>query len=256
MLKEKFCNVRFVCFFVMLLVLAYESSAEKAPFEHFVYVENVIPSIILDIRYYTNYNFVGEKIEGYSAPQCILTKEAAYALYNVQIELNGLSMGLKVYDCYRPQRAVNHFIRWVNDKKDAKMRKEFFPTMNKDQLFKRGFLAYKSSHSRGSTVDVTLVRFPISQQEKYVPLQKLNECSLYKQERFADNSLDMGTGFDCFHERARTINNHITTKQQSNRLLLKSIMEKYGFKNYAKEWWHFTLKDEPFPDTYFDFVIE
>jgi len=221
----------------------------------FVDVKEVIPSIIPDIRYFGAHNFVGKKIDGYNAYKCILTKRAAEALARVQSELNEFSLSLKVYDCYRPRRAVNHFVRWAKDIHNTKTKKEFYPTVDKKNLFRDGYISDKSSHSRGSTVDITIVPVPVPKQEIYVPGQVPHECHLPVETRFKDNSIDMGTGFDCFHELSHTENKQISPQQRINRLLLKTLMEKHGFKNYDREWWHFTLKNEPFPDTYFDFVI-
>jgi D-alanyl-D-alanine dipeptidase len=222
----------------------------------FIDIMDVAPSVILDIRYYTPHNFVGERIDGYQAPKCILSRGAAEALKKVQHELSKFSLSLKVYDCYRPQRAVDHFVKWAKDMSDTRMKKECYPTVKKKDLLRGDYISSKSSHSRGSAVDVTLVPIPVLKQEDYVPDQKLYECYLPAEKRFKDNGIDMGTGFDCFHEFAHTTNNQVGPQQRANRLLLKTIMEKYGFTNYEKEWWHFTLKDEPFPHTYFDFVIE
>jgi len=224
--------------------------------DNFVDVRELIPTLILDMRYSGPHNFVGEKIDGYTAPKCILTRNAAAALARVQDELNGFLFALKVYDCYRPKRAVNHFMRWAKDVNDTRTRREFYSTVAKENLFRDGYIAEKSGHSRGSTVDVTIVPMPTPRQEPYVPGQPLHACYLPVTERFGDNSIDMGTGFDCFHERSHTANSKIGVPQRINRLLLKTLMEKQGFKNYEKEWWHFTLREEPFPDTYFDFVIE
>lgn len=221
-----------------------------------VSIKDVAPSVVLDIRYYTPHNFVGERIAGYQSPKCILTKEAADALKKVQDELGSSSLSLKVYDCYRPQRAVDHFVKWAKDISDTRMKKEFYPVIEKKNLFRDGYIAYQSSHSRGSAVDVTIVPIPVPEQEDYFQGQKLRECYFPSEQRFKDNGVDMGTGFDCFHELAHTANNRLLPKQRANRLLLKTVMEKHGFTNYEKEWWHFTLKAEPFPDTYFNFVIE
>jgi D-alanyl-D-alanine dipeptidase len=230
-------------------------SKRKLP-EGFVDMKEVVPTIILDIRYFGAHNFVGERIDGYNAYKCILTRKAAEALARVQNELNEFSLSLKVYDCYRPQRAVNHFVRWAEDLHDAKTKKEFYPTVDKKYLFRDGYISDKSSHSRGSTVDVTIVPIPVPKQGIYVPGQVLYECYLPAERRFKDNSIDMGTGFDCFHELSHTESKQIGLQQRINRLLLKTLMEKHGFKNYDQEWWHFTLKNEPFPDIYFDFVIK
>ena len=183
------------------------------------------------------------------------TKKAAEALAKVQAELRESSSLLKVYDCYRPQRAVIISSDGRETRTDIRMKKEFYPGVDKTNLFKDGYIAGKSGHTRGSTVDLTIVPLPVPEQEKYVP-GRPRECTLSKGERFGDNSVDMGCGFDCFDERAHTMNGSLGLSQRINRLLLKTVMEKHGFVNYDKEWWHFTLKQEPFPDTYFDFPVE
>jgi D-alanyl-D-alanine dipeptidase len=242
--------------FINQSFFAWANPAKSALPEGFVDIQKTVPSIIVDMRYYTPHNFVGERIDGYRVPRCILTKEAAEALRKVQDELRAFSLSLKVYDCYRPQRAVGHFVRWAKDLSDTKMKKEFYPTVDKKVLFRDVYIAEKSSHSRGSAVDVTIVPLPAPRQEDYNSGQNLYECYLPAEKRFKDNSIDMGTGFDCFHELSHTANKRIAAQYRANRLLLKTIMERYGFVNYEKEWWHFTLKNETFPDTYFDFVIE
>ena len=222
----------------------------------FVDAKQAIPAIVLDIRYHSAHNFVGRPVDGYLAPKCILTRQAAAALKQVQKELESLSLSLKLYDCYRPQRAVNHFIRWAKDTADTKMKKEFYPAVDKKRLFKDGFIARRSGHSRGSTVDLTIVPIPLPPQEAYIDGQKLCECNMPEEKRFRDNSIDMGTGFDCFHPLSWTDSKKIGAQQQRNRRLLKKVMKKHGFRNYKKEWWHYTLINEPFPKTYFDFVIK
>ena len=224
--------------------------------ERFVDIKDVIPQIQLDIRYSDRHNFVGQKVDGYLAPKCILTREAASALFDVQKELETFSLTLKVYDCYRPQRAVDHFVRWAKDIDDMKTKKEFYPAVDKRHLFKGGYIDSKSSHSRGSCVDLTIVALPAAQQEQYTPGQELQECYLPAGRRFSDNSVDMGTGYDCFHELSHTANKDIGLQQRINRMLLKTLMERHGFKNYDLEWWHYTLKNEPYLDTYFNFSIE
>jgi zinc D-Ala-D-Ala dipeptidase len=228
---------------------------DKIP-DGFVDLQRIIPEVILDIRYYGQHNFLGERVDGYMAPKCFLSKEAAESLSHVQKELQPFSLSLKIYDCYRPQRAVNHFVRWATEIDNIKTQIEFYPTVDKRSLFKDGYIDSKSGHSRGSTVDLTIVPLPAPKQQDYLPGQKLTECYLPAVKRFGDNSIDMGTGFDCFDELSHTANISISQQQKINRLLLKSLMEKHGFRNYDKEWWHYTLKNEPFPDTYFDFVIE
>ncbi len=214
--------------FVLVLVAAGRLGRDS----DFVSLASVDPSIILEMRYYGAHNFLGRPVRGYGAPQCLLTKEAAKALSAVQAEAKKRGLSLKVYDCYRPQRAVDDFVAWAKDLSDIKMKKEFYPHVPKTELFKEGYIAAKSGHSRGSTVDLTLVR------------------------KFHNKNLDMGTGFDFFDIRAHTDNPEIGARQRSNRLLLKSLMEKQGFKNLPEEWWHYTLNPEPFPKRYFDFEIK
>lgn len=251
---------RFLSFLVLISQLACagvkptEIDVLKMP-DDFVDIKDVIPAIALDIRYYTPHNFVGEKIDGYNAAKCFLTKPAALALNDIEEELNEYSLSLKLYDCYRPQRAVNQFIKWAENPDDTKMKREFYPDIDKQNLFNQDYIAKKSAHSRGSTVDVTIVPIPTPPEEKYVKGQDLHPCYWPREKRFNDNSIDMGTGIDCFSELAHTDSKQINVQQRVNRLALKSIMEKYGFISLESEWWHYTLENEPYPDTYFDFVI-
>ena len=249
------------CFYIFLVIIIILLSADKALSEQkmphgFVDVKDVVSSVIIDMRYFSAHNFVGEKIDGYNAPRCILTRQAAQALSRVQNALQTFSLSLKIYDCYRPQRAVNHFVRWAQDISDTRTKNEFYPTIDKKNLFRDGYIAEKSGHSRGSTVDLTIVPLPVPQQEVYEPGQTLYECYLSPGQRFKDNGIDMGTGFDCFHELSHPGNTKVTLEARTGRMLLKTLMEGQGFRNYDQEWWHFTLKDEPFPDKYFDFLIE
>lgn len=244
---------------IMILVLGGMTARTASPGnipENFVDAETIIPGIVLDMRYYTAHNFVGERIDGYIQPKCYLTRKAASALARVQEEIKPFALSLKIYDCYRPQRAVDHFVRWAHDIGDTRTKDEFYPTIDKRNLFKDGYIAQRSSHSRGSTVDLTIIPLPPSAQQTYTPGQSLSACYLPVEQRFRDNSIDMGTGFDCFHPLSNTANKNIPLQQKINRLTLKTIMEKQGFVNYEMEWWHFTLKDEPFTGTYFDFIIK
>lgn len=251
-----FVLVSFVVLTLSILPVPFYARAGQNVEDRFVDVWKYIPSIEMDMRYYTPHNFVGQKIDGYNAPKCLLTIEAANALKKVQSDLKPFSFSLKIYDCYRPQRAVDHFVRWAKDINDTRTKKEFYPTVDKSRLFVDGYIAQKSGHSRGSTIDLTIIPLPAPAEETYRPGQELFPCFLPAAKRFGDNSLDMGTGFDCFHEHAHTANKNIGRDQRTNRLLLRSLMEKHGFVNYDLEWWHFTLKAEPFPDTYFDFPID
>ncbi|MFD8549526.1 M15 family metallopeptidase [Streptomyces sp. NPDC059649] len=226
----------------------------KAP-EEFVALRDVDPTILQEMRYFTPHNFMGVPVTGYRAPVCLLTRDAARALHRAQRSFLRRGYSLKVYDCYRPQRAVNHFVAWAEDLGDQRMKGEFYPRVDKSTLFRDGYIAEKSGHSRGSTVDLTLVRLPALPTRPYVPGEPLTPCYGPREARFPDNSLDMGTGFDCFDTLAHTLDPRITGLQRANRLLLKDGLERAGFVNYAAEWWHYTFTPETFPDTYFDFPV-
>ncbi|MGW3099827.1 M15 family metallopeptidase [Streptomyces sp. NPDC001102] len=226
----------------------------RAP-EDFVALRTVDPTILQEMRYFTPHNFVGERIDGYQQPICILTRPAAEALHQAQLKLLRRGYTLKVYDCYRPQRAVNHFVRWAEDLDDQAMKGEFYPNVDKTRLFEDGYIAEKSGHSRGSTTDLTIVKLPARPTRPYHPGQPLVPCYAPQDERFPDNSVDMGTGFDCFDTLAHTLDPRVQGEQRANRLLLKSTLEGLGFVNLAEEWWHYTYKPEPYPDTYFDFPV-
>jgi D-alanyl-D-alanine dipeptidase len=198
----------------------------------FVYVDQVVPDIRTDLRYRSDDNFVGAIVDGYAGSRAILSQPAAQALAKVQAELRGQGLGLLVFDAYRPQRAVNHFARWAMDLRDAQLKQRYYPAVDKADLFSQGYIAGRSGHSRGSTVDLTLVSLTAPFGE-----------------------LDMGTFFDFFGERSWLDARGLTTVQMQNRALLQQTMKKHGFIPYSREWWHFTLSAEPFPDTYFDFEI-
>ncbi len=201
----------------------------------FVYVDDTIPGISLEIRYFSDHNFVGQRIDGYTAPRCILTREAAEALKGVQEDLSRFGLGLKIFDAYRPQRAVDHFVRWGEDLGAVQMKKEFYPNVEKQDLFKDRYIDQKSGHSRGSTVDLTII-------------------ALDGQTPGAE--LDMGSSFDYFGPQSWPDSLDMGPDQRAHRMLLQNVMKNHGFKPYTKEWWHFTLVNEPFPDTYFDFPIK
>jgi D-alanyl-D-alanine dipeptidase len=230
------------------------STEPKAP-KDFVALRSVDPTIIQEMRYSTPHNFVGKRIDGYEQPVCILTRPAAEALHRAQLRLLHKGYTLKVYDCYRPQRAVNHFVRWAQDLDDQAMKGEFYPNVDKTRLFADGYIAEKSGHSRGSTMDLTIVKLPANPTRPYRPGEPLVPCFAPKEQRFPDNSVDMGTGFDCFDTLAHTLDPRIQGEQRANRLLLKSTMEGLGFVNLAEEWWHYTYQPEPYPNTYFDFPV-
>ncbi|USX54235.1 M15 family metallopeptidase [Lentzea sp. HUAS12] len=219
----------------------------------FVVLSDVDPTIRHDIRYYTAHNFVGTRVDGYRAPLCILTRQAAKALRTVQRQVLRQGYTLKVYDCYRPQRAVDHFVRWARDLGDQRMKPEFYPRVDKTRLFEDGYIAEKSGHSRGSTLDLTIVKLPPRYQRPYVPGERLVDCAA--PDRFPDNTVDMATGYDCFDTLSHTDDPRVTGQAKAHRQLLKTAMAQAGFRNLPEEWWHFTLNDEPFPDTYFDFPV-
>jgi D-alanyl-D-alanine dipeptidase len=198
----------------------------------FVYLDEVIPTIKQDIRYFGVNNFVGRPVHGYHANRAILTKLAALALKAVQEELNKFGLGLLVFDAYRPQQAVDDFVAWSKDDKDTKSKVVNYPRVPKNSLISEGFIAEYSGHSRGSTIDLTIV-------SGSAPFQQL----------------DMGTQFDFFGPESWPNYSGISSQQRANRLLLQNIMVKHNFKPYPQEWWHFTLNNEPFPETYFNFPV-
>ncbi|MFH8986146.1 M15 family metallopeptidase [Streptomyces varsoviensis] len=231
-----------------------ESKEPKAPKE-FVALGDVDPTILQEIRYITPHNFTGRPVKGYRRPVCLLTRPAALALHRVQRGLLRRGYTLKVYDCYRPQRAVASFVAWGKDLSDQRMKREFYPRVDKSRLFEDGYIAEKSGHSRGSTMDLTVVRLPAVPTRPYVPGERLVPCHAPKWQRFPDNSLDMGTGYDCMDTLSHTLDPRVRGQRKANRLLLKSSMEAAGFVNLPQEWWHYTYRTEPFPDTYFDFPV-
>ncbi len=190
-----------------------------------------MPGLVVDMRYAGTHNFVGARVDGYAAPVCLLTKPAAQALALVQRDLAASGFGLKVFDCYRPARAVRHFIRWARDARDTRTKAEFYPAVDKRQLFALGYIAPQSRHSRGSTVDLGLVKLA----DKSEP--------------------DMGTPFDTFSPRSWLHDTQVSAEARRNRALLAAAMRRRGFIAYDREWWHFTLRGEPYPATYFDFTV-
>ncbi len=240
---------------LFLFLLCFNFSILALP-TGFVYLSDIDPSILQDMRYASMHNFVGKPIQGYKKPVCILTLPAAEALAKVQRELLKQNLSLKVYDCYRPKMAVDEFINWSEDSNDQKMKTEFYPRVPKEQLFQQGYIAKKSAHSSGSTVDLTIVDLSNTKQAKYRPGQKLVPCFEEKSKRFQDNSIDMGTGYDCLDPTAWISNENISKTAYQNRMLLKNLMVEAGFKPYRFEWWHFTLENQPFRRQYFNFEVE
>jgi D-alanyl-D-alanine dipeptidase len=197
----------------------------------FVDAATSVPGLVVEMRYASSHNFVGRPIDGYQAPHCLLTQAAAAALAEVARDLIARGLVIKVFDCYRPERAVMNFVRWARDLNNTAGKAEFYPNVDKRALFQDGYIASRSGHSRGSTLDLTLAT--------------------------TDGiELDMGTHFDFFSPKSWTADASISTEQHANRMLLADAMRRRGFRGYDKEWWHFTLRGEPFPDTYFDFPVK
>ena len=197
----------------------------------FVYINDIDESIKIDLRYSTTNNFTGHFIEGYKSNMAIISYAAAKSLVQVQNDLKKKNLSLKIFDAYRPQMSVNYFIKWSNDLADTINKSLYYPKIKKPQLFPMGYIAERSGHSRGSTVDLTII------------------------DNKTNKELDMGTLYDFFGPESSTDFSNITDNQMSNRLLLLKVMTKNGFKNYPMEWWHYTLVPEPF-DSYFNFVID
>jgi len=197
----------------------------------FVLLSDAVPDAILEIRYYSTYNFIGDRIDGYEEPLALLTKEAAASLRSASDDLVEQGYRLKVFDAYRPQKAVTNFKKWAEDAEDTRMKEYFYPDLDKSELFPRGYIAAHSGHSRGSTVDVTLFDMK------------------------TDNEVDMGGTYDFFGEISHPEYRGITEEQYANRMILRKAMVDNGFEPIEEEWWHFTLKDEPYPNTYFTFPI-
>jgi D-alanyl-D-alanine dipeptidase len=190
-----------------------------------------VPNLVVDMRYLGRNNFIGGPIDGYERPICYLTREAATALAEVARDLEQKGLAIKAFDCYRPVRAVAHFVRWARDLRDEAKKAEYYPQVDKRNLFRDGYIAARSGHSRGSTLDITLVR------------------------RIGGEDLDMGTPFDFFGSRSAPSSKAVSAQAQTNRRLLADAMRRRGFVPYNKEWWHFTLRREPFPGAYFDFPV-
>jgi len=237
---------------VMLPAPALASSALP---HGFVYLRDIDPTIVQDIRYAGSHNFVGRPISGYLGAECILSEPAAHALASVQRLLAEKKLSLIVWDCYRPQRAVDDFLRWSKDPAHSEMKAEFYPRTDKEKLFALGYLAKRSAHSRGSTVDVGLVPAAFSSAPPPNPSQSLKACTSPKGERFEDGTIDFGTGYDCLDVLASTSNALVGAIARRNRQTLKSYMQGAGFRPYAREWWHFELINARFDRGSFDFEV-
>jgi len=210
-----------------------QQTAQKNMPDDFVIINDILPNVVFDIKYHSENNFVGEVIDGYHADKCILQQKAAKALRLVYLSANELNLNIKVFDCYRPQKAVDHFIRWTKNLKDTLTKANYYPNLAKSSLL-GPYIAEKSGHSRGSTLDLTLVT--------KVKGQWLE--------------LDMGSAFDLFDPISNTDDKRISSEQRNNRLLLKNLMLAAGFSDYDMEWWHFTLAEQVYPESYFNFSVK
>jgi len=217
------------------LLASLPAQAQRAMPAGFVDAATVVEGLAIDMRYFGTDNFVGTRIDGYEAPRCLLSRPAAKALARVQRDLAERGLGLKIFDCYRPTRAVAHFVRWARDLADVTHKAEYYPDVDKRDLFRLGYIARRSGHSRGSTVDLALVRRAVGSDLGF--------------------ELEMGTRFDFFSPRSWPSDKNVSVEAQQNRALLAAAMRRGGFLPYDKEWWHFMLANEPFPNTYFDFPV-
>ena len=218
--------------FILTLALAACTHApDPQDATDFVDTRALIPDLVVEMRYAGHENFVGRPITGYDDPVCLLTQRAAAALANAQKVLAESGLGLKVFDCYRPTRAVADFAAWARDPQDQARKADYYPNVDKSQLFALGYIAERSGHSRGSTLDITLIDLTTGAE------------------------VDMGSAYDLFDTRSWPTDQTVRPAQRANRLMLQSVMTANGFRPLAEEWWHFTLNDEPFPETYFDFPV-
>jgi D-alanyl-D-alanine dipeptidase len=231
------------------------ASAADMP-KDFVYLRDIDPTIRQDMRYAGIDNFTGRKVSGYDAAECVLVRQAAEALEAVQEDVRAKGLSLKVYDCYRPLQAVAAFVAWSKAPDNPDEKAVHYPTLEKAELFPQGYIAAVSSHSRGATMDLTLVPLAEDPAEPVTAGHALGACTAPVADREAETSVDMGTGFDCFDVKANTAVPGLSMAQQQNRQMLVDAMARHGFKNLDKEWWHYTLENEPYPDTVFDFAIE
>jgi len=239
---------------LIVMMLPAPASAGSALPNGFVYLRVIDPTIVQDIRYAGSHNFVGRPVKGYLAAECILSVSAANALKAVQGKLAEKKLSLIVWDCYRPKRAVDDFFQWSRDPAHVEMKTEFYPRTDKAKLFDLGYIARRSAHSRGSTVDLGIVPAGSSPAAPPNPSLPLKPCTSPRGERFEDGAIDFGTGYDCLDVLASTSHALAGEVALRNRQMLKSYMEAAGFHPYAKEWWHFELASEPFHDG-FDFEV-
>ena len=241
----------YLALIVLSLFAAAPARAETAGLPPgFVYLAAVDPTIRQDIRYAGSFNFLGRPAAGYRAGECILTAPAAQALAAVQAELAGRGLTLVVWDCYRPAAAVADFMAWSRNAADSRMARIFHPTVDKSRLVAEGYISARSTHARGSTVDLGFGA-------RNAPAGRRGEgpCTAPSGQRVDEGTLDFGTAFDCFDPRSALADRRIGASARTNRRLLRDVMGRHGFRGYDREWWHFQLRDEPFPTGSFDFPV-
>lgn len=217
----------------------------------FVTLTDAVPDAILEIRYFSTYNFTGDRIDGYLEPTALLTRRAADSLRAVSDDVKALGYRLKIYDAYRPQMAVDHFVRWASDISDTRMKPFFYPDLHKSVLFKQGYIASKSGHTRGSTVDLTLFDMATGKE-----LDMGGTFDWFGPESHPDFCGDPATNKFNSNNKKSPTKCSITPQQFHNRMILRNAMLRHGFKAINTEWWHFTLRNEPFPNTYFTFPVK
>jgi zinc D-Ala-D-Ala dipeptidase len=239
---------------IMMMEPAAAGAGSALP-KGFVYLRDVDPTIVQDIRYAGSHNFVGRPIRGYLAAECILSRAAAKALEDVQRKLAEKELSLIVWDCYRPKRAVDDFLQWSKDPAHSEMKTEFYPRTDKEKLFALGYLAKPSAHSRGSAVDLAIIPTAFASAPPPNPSQSPGACTSPKGQRFEDGTNDFGTGYDCLDVLANTSNARAGGTARRNRQTLRSYMQGAGFRPYVREWWHFELINGPFHRGGFDFEV-
>ncbi|HEY6701684.1 MAG TPA: M15 family metallopeptidase [Pseudolabrys sp.] len=246
-------QIRDLLFVALVLVTTPIHARDKLP-PGFVYLRDVDSSIAQDIRYATNDNFTGHPLPGYGAAECVLRREAAEALRRAQADLAREHLSLKVYDCYRPTRAVRAMAAWAHDGDDSEVTRRFYPVLHKRNLFALGYISAQSRHSTGTTVDLTLIKLPAAPVPRFDPAVRYGPCTGPAGKRAPDNSIDMGTGYDCFDVKSYGQSSAITREQRQWRELLNSVMRRHGFAGYFREWWHFSYNGAAETSAY-DFAI-
>jgi D-alanyl-D-alanine dipeptidase len=229
---------------ILLLAFAAPAAARDTLPPGFVYLRDVDPSIAQDMRYATQDNFTGRPLPGYDAGECVLRRDAALALQKVQADLAPQHLSLKTYDCYRPTRAVAAMARW-SQSSDSGATKRFYPALEKRTLFAAGYIAARSAHSTGTAIDLTLIKLPAAMPAPYDPAARYGLCTGQVGARAPDNSLDMGTSFDCLDPKSSAFASNISSEQNHGRVMLLEAMKRHGFKNYFREWWHFSYGPQP-----------